>query len=54
MNDNKIQLEAFFAIWKVLEQTRPGISYEERFLIAITATSDDRLARAKLRRIMAK
>ena len=49
MTDDEIQYQAFKTIWKVLGQTRPGIMYEERFLIAITATSDDRFERVKQR-----
>jgi hypothetical protein len=47
MTDSEIQYKAFLVIWKVLGQTRSGISYEERFIRAILATSDDRFERAK-------
>jgi len=47
MTDDKIKYKAFLTIWKVLGQTRPGITYEERFLLAIIATSDDKFERGK-------
>lgn len=47
MTDNDIQYKAFLAVWKVLGQTRPGITYEERFITALLATSNDKLERAK-------
>lgn len=47
MTDNEIQYKAFLVVWKVLGQTRPGITYEERFITALWATSDDRFEMAK-------
>jgi hypothetical protein len=47
MTDEDIRYKAFLVIYKVLGQVRPNISFEERFLTAITLTSDDRWGRAK-------
>jgi hypothetical protein len=47
MNDEEIKYKAFLTVWKVLGQTRPGITPVERFIAAIIATSDDKLERAK-------
>ena len=47
MTDDEIQYKAFLTVWKVLGQTRPGITCEERFIIAIKATSNDRFERAE-------
>jgi len=47
MTKDEIQYKAFLTVWKVLGQTRPGISYEERFITAILATSDNQFERAK-------
>ena len=47
MTDDKIRYKAFLTVWKVLGQTRPGITNLERFLLAIVATSDDKFERAK-------
>ena len=47
MTDDKIRYKAFLTVWKVLGQTRPGITNLERFLLAIVATSDDKFERGK-------
>jgi len=47
MNDDEIMYKGFLAVYKALGQTRPGITKEERFILAILATSQDRLDRAK-------
>ena len=47
MTDEYIRYRAFLVMYKVLGQVRPNISSEERFLTAITLTSDDKWERAK-------
>jgi len=47
MNDDEIKYKGFLTVWKALGQTRPEITYEERFITAIVATSDDKFERAK-------
>jgi len=63
MTDDEIMYKAFMVVWKVLGQVRPGITYEERFIRALLATSQDKFDRAKrlnprkidkLRRIVSK
>lgn len=47
MTDDEIRYKGFLVMYKVLGQIRPGMSFEERFLLAITLTSDDKWGRAK-------
>ena len=49
MTDDEIMYRGFRTVWKVLGQTRPGIMNEERFILAILATCDDRFEAAKSR-----
>ena len=47
MTKDEIQYKAFLVEYEVIGQCRPGISKEERFVLAILATSDDKWERAK-------
>jgi len=47
MTDEQIRYRSFLTVWKVLRQTRPGITNLERFILAIIATSDDKFERGK-------
>lgn len=48
MTIDDIMYRGFLVVWKVLKQSRPNISNEERFIRAILATNNDKFKRAEV------
>jgi len=48
MTIDDIMYRGFLVVWKVLKQSRPNISNEERFIRAIIATSNDKFKKAEV------